>query len=72
MTLTIKPRNKKELRAIKQFFTTFDIQFEEEDDTKISKADFFAMIDERKKDVAEGKVLNYDDKLKNELFKSVL
>jgi hypothetical protein len=57
MTITIKPRNKKELRAIKQFFTAFDIQFVEEDDTKMSKADFFAMIDERKKDVAEGKTI---------------
>ena len=55
--ITIKPRNKKELTAIKQFFKTFDIQFEEEDDTKMSKADFFAMIDERKKDVAEGKTI---------------
>jgi hypothetical protein len=54
-SITIKPRNKKELKAIKQFFNTFDIPFEEKDDTKMSKAEFFAMIEDRKKEVAEGK-----------------
>jgi hypothetical protein len=55
--ITIKPKNKKELRAIKLFFKTFDIAFEEEqDDTKMSKEEFFAMIEARKKDIEEGKV----------------
>ncbi len=55
--ITIKPKNKKELRAIKLFFKTFDFAFgEEHDDTKISKEEFFAMIEARKKDIEDGKV----------------
>jgi hypothetical protein len=71
--ITIKPKNKKELRAIKLFFKTFDIAFEEEqDDTKMSKEEFFAMIEARKKDIEDGKVIRLTEEMQKELFKSVL
>ena len=43
-----------------------------EDETKMTKEEFFAKIDRSIKDIKEGKGIKYTPELKEELFKDIL
>jgi hypothetical protein len=53
-TLTVKPKNKKELSKAKKMLKVLDICFENNDSNPYNE-DFVAMIEQNRKDHKEGK-----------------
>ena len=75
-SITIYPKNKKQTSLLKSLLEAMNINFDtkeaEKDDTLMSKEEFYAKIDEARKEIEEGKGIEYTPELKKELFKSIL
>lgn len=72
-SITIYPKNEKQKSLLTSLLEEMQVRFHvEEDDTEMTKEEFFAKIDEAKQQAKEGKTHKLTPELKKKLFKSIL
>lgn len=72
--IIVYPKNKKQQTLLRSLLKEMNVRFEieEDDDTRMTKEEFYAEIEEAKQEAGEGKVLRYTPELKKELFGDIL